>query len=436
MLKRIVEKIRIQVTNSRIIKNAFSIFYLQTIASIIGFVNTYLLLRAIGVIGIGTIAILTTYVNFYIAIFSFQSYSAIIKFGQDALAANDKLKLKQYFKRAFFQDVLSSVVTLIIAYLFIGLTSKYFEINYQTQQYITLYLILIPFSIFRSISAVLRLNNDYKTGPLIAIISAVSKTIIVVFGVYKGYTIEYFIFTDVFLSIIGSILLLIFGYRCLKCMHCLDFIKVKLTPDKQFTRFNIYNNLVSTLDLPTGQLTNFIVNKLLGVDAVGIFNIIMKFGGIFNQVISAVTQSLFPELSRLVATKQPLSALRIVKKTFIIMIASGGVGGITFILTYQIWLDKFIPATFYNGLLLCIYTLYIALTGAVAGIHLLFLSLNLVRYNIPLVIGCNTLYLIILFLLANWFGLIGVVIALIIQVLIIAIIKYFIMTFKIRRIGY
>jgi O-antigen/teichoic acid export membrane protein len=359
MLKRIVEKIRNQITNNNIIKNAFSIFYLQTIASIISFVNTYLLLRAIGVSGIGTIAILTTYVNFYIAIFSFQSYSAIIKFGQDALATNDMLKLKQYFKRAFILDLISSLVTLIIAYLCIELTSKYFEIDNKTHQYIILYLVLIPFSIFRSISAILRLNNDYKTEPLVAIMSAVLKTIIVVFGVYKNYTIEYFIFADVFLSIIGSILLLIFGYRCLKHMHCLDFIKIKLTPDKQFTRFNIYNNLVSTLDLPTGQLTNFIVNKLLGVDAVGIFNIVAKFGSIFNQVISAITQSLFPELSRLVATKQLETAFAVVKKTFLIMIVSGAVGSIAFILTYQIWLDKFIPATFYNGSLISIYTLYI-----------------------------------------------------------------------------
>lgn len=433
MLTEIVKGIRKQISQSNMVKNAFSIFYLQTIASIIGFLNTYLLLKAIGVNGIGTIAILTTYVNFYIGIFSFQSYNAVIKFGQDALENNDNLKLKQYFKRAFLQDVISSIVTLIIAYLCVGITSKYFDIDTETQKYILLYLILIPFSIFRTITAILRLNNDFKTGPLIAIITAIIKTGVIAFGIYQNYTTNYYIFSDVLFSIFSSALLVIFGYNCLKSMRCIDFLKVKLTPDKVFTRFNVYNNLVSTLDLPTGQLTNFIINKLLGVEAVGIFNVIAKFGGIFNQIISAVTQSLFPELSKLVAKKQHKAAQVIVKKTFFIMISLGILGALIFLLSYQFWIDKFIKSTLYNGILVSIYTIYIALTGAVAGIHLLFLSLNLVRYNVPLIIGCNGIYLIILFLFANWFGLLGVIIALIIQASLIAVLKHFIMNFKIRR---
>jgi Na+-driven multidrug efflux pump len=171
MLKKLIKNIKVQIFRSDIIKNAFSVFYLQTIASLIGFLNTFLLIKAIGVSGLGTIAILTTYVNFYIGVFSFYSYTAIIKFGQEAIVANDILRLKKYFKRALLLDVLSSLATLIIAYLLIGITSSYFEINPQTQKYIILYLVLIPLSIFRSITAILRLNNDYKSEPLVGIIT-------------------------------------------------------------------------------------------------------------------------------------------------------------------------------------------------------------------------------------------------------------------------
>ncbi len=435
-MRKLFNGIKAQILKSEILKNAFSVFYLQTIASLIGLLNTFLIIKAIGINGLGTIAILTTYVNFYIGVFSFYSYTAVIKFGQEAIVNKDILGLKKYFKRALLLDILSSVATLIIAYLLINITSSYFGIGQQTQKYIVLYLVLIPFSVIRTVTAVLRLSNDYKSEPFVAIVTSIVKMLVILFGLFYALPIQYFIITDIIISIIGSIMLAFFGYRCLKKIKCLDFYKVKLTPDKEFIRFNLYNNFASTLNLPIGQLTNFIINKLLGVDAVGIFNVISKFGGIFNQVISALTQSLFPELSRLVALKEFLKALKIVEKTFLIMVSGGVIASVVFMISYPIWLHYFIPATFYNGTLLSTYTIYMALVGAVAGVHLLFTSLNLVRYNIPLVLFCNSVYIILLLILPNKLGLLGVIIALILQTTMMASLKYFIIKKKNKSANY
>ena len=427
MLEKLINKISKIFKEYDFLKNAFSIFYLQIIASIFGFVNTFLLLKAIGVAGIGIIAILTTYVNFYIGIFSFQSYSAIIKFGQEAIEDNNKLLLKTYFKKAFFQDVFSSLLTLIVAFLCIKFTSEYFEITKKAQEYIYLYLILIPFSVFRSVSAVLRLNNDFKTGPTIAIVSSIVRLVLIIIGILMNLNLSFFIISELILGVFGYVLHIIAGVSCLKKMNCLDFYKIKLKRDKRFTYFNVYNNLVSTLDLPTGQLTNFIINKLLGIEVFGVFNVISKFGAIINQVNGALTQSLFPELSKLVAKKEINSAFSIIKNTFFVITIIGLILSIIFLLTYKFWLYYLIPASTYNGYSLSIYTIYISITGAVAGVHLLFLSLNLVKYNIPIVILCNSIYILALILLSGWFGLIGAISALLFQTLLISSIKYFFM---------
>ncbi|MFC5283375.1 lipopolysaccharide biosynthesis protein [Pedobacter alpinus] len=434
MFKNIIKKVKGAFKEHDFLKNAFSIFYLQTISSIIGFVSTFLLLKAIGVSGIGIIAILTTYVNFYIGIFSFQSYSAIIKFGQEAKHHNDILLLKTYIKRAFIQDVISSLITLIVAFSCIKLTSDYFEITNEAQKYIYIYLILIPFSIFRSVSAILRLNNDFTTGPTIAITSSVLRLISISVGTILNFSLSYFIISELIIGVLGYVLHIIVGAICLKKMNCLDFFKVKLNRDKKFTHFNIYNNLVSTLDLPTGHLTNFIINKLLGVEVFGVFTIISKFGAIFNQLISALTQSLFPELSKLVAERQINLAFKIVKKTFFVISIIGFLVSSIFMLTHKFWLFYLIPATTYNGYTLSIYTIYLSITGAVAGVHLLFVSLNFVKYNIPIVIFCNAIYIVLLILLSNWFGLIGAIGALLLQSILISSIKYFFMLKKVKEV--
>lgn len=434
MFKMNFKSFKEKLKNDIVLDNAFTIFSRQMLASFVGFFNTFLLVKTIGVSGLGTITILTTYINFYIGIFSFQSYSAIIKFGSEAIENKDPLELKKYLKKAFIQDIISSLLTLIIAFVCIDITSVFFDLNYSIKKYIIFYLIVIPFNISRSVNAVFRLNNDYKSGPRIVLITTILKTVSLLIGLFYSFGLDYYIFFEIFFILLNSFCYLILGIYCLKKMDCLDFLRTKLTSDKRFTSFNIYNNLVSTLDLPTGQLTTLIINKLVGIESVGIYSVISKFGGVMNQVISSITQALFPALSKLVAQKRIDQAMNIVNRVFITLLSTGVIISFVFFITYKLWLNYFIPNTFYNGILVTIYSLFIAVTGAVSGIHLLFISLNLVKYNVPLVLVCNSLFLIALYFLISYIGIAGAIVALILQALLIAGIKYYIMIKKIKKV--
>ena len=55
------EKIKSKVMNNNIIKNTIIMFSGQTVASAIGFINTFLVLKAIGLEGNGLIAIAANY---------------------------------------------------------------------------------------------------------------------------------------------------------------------------------------------------------------------------------------------------------------------------------------------------------------------------------------------------------------------------------------
>ena len=427
------EKIKNKIMNNNIVKNAFIMFSGQTIASVIGFLNTFLVLKAIGLEGNGIIAIAANYAGMFNGLFNFQSYNAMIKFGADALEKNDMPQFKKYLKQAVLQDVLTAILAFVVGYICIDYVSDFFNWDSQMVSYIKLYLLIIPFNISGSINALIRLNNDFVVGAKIGIQMTLVKTMLLLIGIVAKCNFTYYIILEIIMSIISSSLYIKSAIKYLKLNNCTDFLKVKIGFDKEFTMFNIYNNIVSTLDMPTGQITTLIINKLLGVSEVGVYNVIAKFGTLVTQVTGPLTQSLFPELSKIVAKDDEKGAFIIVKKIFLYTIGGGVSVALFTIISYKLWLGLFIPSTFENGALMSIYVMYITITSAVAGIHLLFVCLNLVRYNVPIVIACNTVYLGLLYILAIKFRLFGIIIALILQAIMVATIKYIIMKRTIKH---
>ena len=427
------EKIKNKIMNNNIVKNAFIMFSGQTIASVIGFLNTFLVLKAIGLEGNGIIAIAANYAGMFNGLFNFQSYNAMIKFGADALEKNDMPQFKKYLKQAVLQDVLTAILAFVVGYICIDYVSDFFNWDSQMVSYIKLYLLILPFHISGSINALIRLNNDFVVGAKIGIQMTLVKTMLLLIGIVAKCNFTYYIILEIIMSIISSSLYIKSAIKYLKLNNCTDFLKVKIGFDKEFTMFNIYNNIVSTLDMPTGQITTLIINKLLGVSEVGVYNVIAKFGTLVTQVTGPLTQSLFPELSKIVAKDDEKGAFIIVKKIFLYTMGGGVSVALFTIISYKLWLGLFIPSTFENGALMSIYVMYITITSAVAGIHLLFVCLNLVRYNVPIVIACNTVYLGLLYILAIKFRLFGIIIALILQAIMVATIKYIIMKRTIKH---
>ena len=121
------EKIKSKVMNNNIIKNTIIMFSGQTVASAIGFINTFLVLKAIGLEGNGIIAIAANYAGMFNGLFNFQSYNAMIKFGADALEKNDMPQFKKYLKQAVLQDVLTAILAFIVGYMCIDYVSDFFN---------------------------------------------------------------------------------------------------------------------------------------------------------------------------------------------------------------------------------------------------------------------------------------------------------------------
>lgn len=422
-----INKIKSKIKSSNIIKNSIVIFSGQTVSSLISFFSSLMLLQLIGIYGNGVIAIVQSYSNIFNGLFNFQSYNAMIKFGAESLEKNDSEKFKFYMKQAFLQDLISAIVAIIFANIFLNNISAFMGWDKELKLYIQLYTMTILFNITGSVSAFLRLFDRFEVGVLINIKITIIRSVFIILAYFFDLELTYIIIMEIILCIFGNILLFYEGYICLKEKGYNDFLMIKIKFDKEFTMFNLYNNIVSTLDMPTGQLTNIFINKFLGMSEVGVYNILIKFGSLITRVASPITQSLLPELSKMIAKKNYTSAFRISYKIFIYILMPLIFIIPFIILTYRSWLYLFMPVTRYNIVSLILYTIYVFITSSVAPVHLLFVCFNLVKYNLPVVIICNSLYLISMYILTNLYGLIGIIISLIFQAILIVSIKVLIL---------
>lgn len=423
-MKKIISNINIKIQQNKILKNTLILFSGQSIASLIGIVNTLILINAIGIYGNGILTLVISYANIFNGIFNFQSFNAVIKFGADALEEKNYVKYKKVIKQAFLQDIITAVIAFIAGYVCIGAIARFMMWDNNIILCIKIYLITILVNITGCFTGVLRLHDNFNIIATLSIITTCLKLLLLLLGLVLKRDFVYYVCTEMIVNCITSCVLIYYSICTLKNIKCDNFLKEKVQFDKEFTFFNIYNNIVSTVDLPVGQLVNIIINKFLGVNEVGVYSILVKLGSLILRVTNPLTQALLPEFSKLIAQNNKKRAMSIVKKIFIYTNLLGIIVILILSLASPLWFELFMPLTLKNISLFIIYICYVTFTSSVSGLHLIFISLNLVKYNLPIVLIVNIIYLILVIILGNTLGLFGIIFALIIQALMVVLAKY------------
>lgn len=413
---KVISKIKEKIKGNNILRNTIILFSGQTFASIIGIVNTMLIIKAIGLEGNGIIAVVMSYANIFNGIFNFQSYNAVIKYGSEALEKKSKYKYKQVLKQAFLQDILTAILAFICGYLSIGIVAKIMKWDAQVIFFIKIYLITILLNITGVFSGILRLHDRFIVIAKLNIKVNFGRLLLIILGIIFRLPLTYYVVSEVLLTILSSFILIYNSIRVLKKEECIDFLKVKIGFDKEFTKFNFYNNIVSTIDLPVGQLVTLIINKFVGVTEVGIYSILLKLGSIISKVTEPMGQTLLPELSKLISKDEINKAKQIANKILVYTNILGGIAILALVIISPIWFELFMPLTFKNLTLFITYMIYIAFSSSLIGIHAFFVGMNLVKYNLIIVASVNIIYLILVVILGIKLGLFGVIISLIIQV--------------------
>lgn len=409
--------------NNAIVKHSSILFVTQTIASIIALVITSLQVKSLGMATYGIIAVVAAYATFFDGLLNFQSYNAVIKYGTDALVENNIERLRNYYTIAILQDLITAVIAFLLGHLLLNYASILLNWSQEITKYARIYLIVILFNLVGCANAGLRLNDRFEITGIISIVTNIAKLILTIIFIVFDLHFVYFLLLEIGRIFVSNFLTLFLFMITTKKKYGVFPFKKRIKFDKTFTKFNVYNNLVSTVDTPTGQFVSLIISRYLGLDAVGIYSILSKLGSIITKITLPVSQSMLPEVSLLVSSKKDGKAWNIGKKMFCYVNILGVIAIAGLLILSPLWMGFFMDLSLDNIVYFSLYAYYILFTASVIGIHAFFIAKNYVKANLFISIVCDAIYLVALFISIQFMGLFGVLISLLFQAIVVIIFK-------------
>ena len=193
---------------------------------------------------------------------------------------------------------------------------------------------------------------------------------------------------------------------------------------KIFINYTLWGTLSEIVDLPVQMIDVFIVS-ILGNSTVAIYKIFKQIVGIISKVTSPIQQSILPQFSELSAKGNEKRGFEVVikihktilKYTLPISILIGA--------TSYLWLGKLYDITYANyWYILFIYLIIQTYALSYTTIHPFFITLGNTKMDATIGFIANIVYLIIGYFLTRLIGLVGMIIAFLIQVILIIFFKY------------
>lgn len=397
--------------DNKFFKNVVHVFSGTAVASILGILNTAVMVRAIGLEEYGILFMAMGYTGFFSALFNFQSFEAVIKFLPSVLDKKNG-RVQNYIQLAVIIDLITAVIAFAVAYSILSLIAKYFEWNSEVQSYIRTYCFTILFNIsgIGVFNGILRVFDKYKAISFVNVLTASVNLVGAIIGLYLKASLSYYVYLAI-VSVLITFIAMLYSTLTTLSENKISGINIFRTKyDKKFISFAIQTNLCSTLDLPIKQITPFIINKYMGFSDIAVFKILEKLGQVLSKFIEVVGLVLTPEMSKKLSRGERKDAYRIMFRLFKTVWAVGIAGIIAVILTHTFWLGLLIPdySLYFDTVIL--YLLYIIFIQSFVAQNMLFTFGGFLRFSIPILVVVNSLYLILIAPVVETFllnGLIG-----------------------------
>lgn len=217
----------------------------------------------------------------------------------------------------------------------------------------------------------------------------------------------------------GLVTILICIYLCQR-MH--GEVNIKYKNIDKITRFSLWGSLQSFLDLPISQLDRVVVSIFLDSALLGVFNLIKRLGGMLTQLSEPVTQILLNKFVRSDLQMADIKSIERLAFLFVTFLLPFSI--ISFIITFPT-LNEFM----FNGELrgysnhLLMYFLVQAISMIFIWVHPACLALSLMK-KITVIVGVgNFIYITLLVLSINFFGIYGLIISSAIQICVVICLK-------------
>ncbi|MFN6571720.1 oligosaccharide flippase family protein [Dendronalium sp. ChiSLP03b] len=316
-----------------VIKNATWLLGGRVMTGFASLVYLSIVTHHLGVTGFGTLVLIQTYIQIVTDLTTFQSSQAVIRYGTICLEQKNKVALQQLLKFTTLLDLLGVLIGLAIAVILAPYIGFYMGWNQATIFQVQWCSLIILFTSVATPRGLLQLCNRFD---LLALQITI-PTFICMFGAFVaailnapvwGYLLVWFIS-----QASGGLLLFLVGWREAWKRGMLKNINWSAIDLSQHHRgllkFCIVSNFDSSLPMMMRQASPLVVGILTTHAAAGLFQVSYELSTPLKDLAQILTQSVYPELARLDSQdKWRLFVSLLLKSTAI----ATGIGAIIFII--------------------------------------------------------------------------------------------------------
>lgn len=399
-----------------LMKNTATVLSGSMGGSLIGLLSFAIIVRHLGLNNYGMFVVLQTYIGIFDTLFNFQSWEAIIKFGSHSLVKNDRQKLKCYIKLGSIFDLSSALIGGLLALIFVTYIGGFLKWS-DTQIFIAkVYSFAIFFNLTGTPRGVLRLFGKFKTIAFHRIIGSFTKLVLVILGYLLDLKFTQFCILLIIAEVLDYLILITFYLFVLREQKIASWYLSKVEDVGPFFKFGFWTNLSSMVSMPLVYLDKILIARFLSYDAVSVYKLLGQFAFIIRKILISIYSALYPELAKKIADNKAKESFKISAKLGVIILLLGFPVYLLFSLSSFFWLGPVFGKAFmpYNYLLL-LYVGYKYLLASFVSVDSLFLSLGYVKAKLIIIVIAVAIYLSIVLVVGPLYGLIGFVLAEMIQ---------------------
>lgn len=302
-----------------LLKNAGVVFSGNALSSIIGLLYLAVLTRAITLEQFGLYSLYGAFVELISRLTSFQTWQGLIHYGSHAKEAGDKPLLMNLLLFGWLLDILAGVAGFCIAIACAIWIPGLFGLSVEDRIPAVIAAAILLFNWTSAPTAFLRIYDRFVPQAIYQNIAAILQLVSVCFLWWLGETrlIVYLAVTSVN-NIIGQ--LWFFGYS----IHLArreeiigaHGINLHSLPSKcpGIWRYVTITNLDGVVRAAR-DMDIFIVNALLDVRAAGLYKIARTLTSAMGKVTGPFYQTIYPELARMVAARNVVSMVKLMKQS-------------------------------------------------------------------------------------------------------------------------
>lgn len=419
MFKKIIISLKTNHFWRNLFKNSFWAFIGESSASAIELIITYILIKAIGSDNYGILILGQSYMSIMDVLINVQSWKSVIQYGQKCLVENSKIALHSYVKLGSILDMSTAILCTLMAFFLVSFVGKIFGWSSELVMCARLFSLTIFSHFAGTPTAILRIFDKFHLVALQKFLGATIKLSALFVPYLKEGKLSLYsvVIAYCLADIANNLMLVLFAllvYR--KKVGLKGVLKAKSPKHKkEFIWFTLWGTVSEIVDLPVNYFDVFIVSTL-GNSAVSIFKVFKQCVGIIQKVISPIKQSIMPQFSELTAQKNEKRGFEVVEKIHRVVICIGMPLSALVGLLSPFWLKALYGEEYASQwYILLLYLIIQTYALSYSVIHPYFLALNQPKRSALYVLVANIIYAIIALITAKYIGLLGMVVAFLIQ---------------------